>query len=93
MVLLFALTFFTPVATIEKIKGGMRIVYRVTRDGNCLFSYISKFFFGNENVHRQVRKHIGSYMARYRDYFEIYVVDEDVFDIHLKNMSSTSGSR
>ena len=54
---------------ILKLQEVGRYIYRVTGDGNCLFRAFSKFLFGHENFHPQIRNAVVDFMEDNHDTF------------------------
>jgi hypothetical protein len=64
--------------------------FSIQGDGNCLFRAVSRFLFGHENFHVQIRSAICAFMSQNSPVFQTYV--NGPFDDYLQIMSKTDGS-
>uniref|UniRef100_A0A2C9KFG4 OTU domain-containing protein n=1 Tax=Biomphalaria glabrata TaxID=6526 RepID=A0A2C9KFG4_BIOGL len=56
----------------EMIKQ-KRLTIKIVADGNCLFRTISQIIFLTEDQHRNIRKHVTSFMITHEENFEMFV--------------------
>ena len=63
----------------------------VVGDGNCLFRSVSKFLYGRQDFHLNIRHSVVSYMAQFSALFAPHV--EQDFNIYLQQMSMADGRR
>ena len=63
--------------------------YRVKGDGNCFYRCLSKYLYGEETKHIQIRNNVVNYMDQNRHIYSQYV-DGNMED-HLLKQRSTDG--
>ena len=62
----------------------------VLADGNCFYRCISKWLYGNEDEHLEVRKKIVSHMRAYAECYRSYI-DGDIHD-HFDRQENANGT-
>jgi hypothetical protein len=70
--------------------GDGRTIFSVNGDGNCVFRAVSKFLFGHEIFHSNIRASVVLFMKNHSDIFSSYV-DGITFESYLFEMSQEDG--
>ena len=68
-----------------------RAAYSTRGDGNCFFRSVSKFFFGHEEFHEQIRASLVNFMRDHPNIFSSFT--DQNFEIYLQEKSCTEGGR
>ena len=63
-------------------------VETVQADGNCLFRSLADQLGGDERAHRRVRDELVAYMRERRDWFELFVEDDEPFLDYVERMGA-----
>lgn len=59
----------------------------VDGDGNCLFRSIADHVDGDESMHRQYRDMAVEYITKHKDYFGMFLPEDENIDEYIKDMS------
>jgi len=59
----------------------------VEGDGNCLFRSIADHIDGDESMHRQYRDMAVEYITKQKDYFAMFLSEDENIDEYIKDMS------
>ena len=61
----------------------------VEGDGNCLFRSIADYVDGDESQHEQYREMAVEYITKHKDYFAMFLLDDENIDQYVKDMSES----
>lgn len=59
----------------------------VEGDGNCLFRSIADYIDGDESKHQEYREMALEYITKHKDYFAMFLLDDENIDEYIKDMS------
>jgi len=59
----------------------------VEGDGNCLFRSVADFVDGDEKEHEQYRRMAVDYITKNKEYFALFLLDDENIDEYIKDMS------